>query len=266
MNTKHKLIRFDWAMKTILRDKANFDVLEGFLAALLRDESIRILHILESEGNTEDQNDKFNRVDLLVEDDQKRKFIIEIQNSREVDYLERVLYGVSKVIVENQDLGEDFKNITKVISVSILYFNLNRGDDYLYHGTTQLKGMNTGNRLIVKKKVNVLENFEPKIRFVEKNIFPEYYLIRVEHFENVIAQPIDEWVFMLKNNYVQAGSQSKNIDKAAKKLRFLNMSEAERKRYENYLINLARERNMIESAKDEGEAKGAKKGIKRGML
>ena len=29
-----KLIRFDWAIKTVLRDKANFDVLEGFLSAL----------------------------------------------------------------------------------------------------------------------------------------------------------------------------------------------------------------------------------------
>jgi len=33
MNKKRmKLIRFDWAMKNLLRDKANFDVLEGFLS------------------------------------------------------------------------------------------------------------------------------------------------------------------------------------------------------------------------------------------
>ncbi|MEM6829022.1 MAG: hypothetical protein AAF551_00810 [Bacteroidota bacterium] len=30
-----KLIRFDWAIKRILRDKENFDILEGFLSELL---------------------------------------------------------------------------------------------------------------------------------------------------------------------------------------------------------------------------------------
>jgi len=39
-----KLIRFDWAMKTLLRDKANFDILEGFLGALLNDDNIKILN------------------------------------------------------------------------------------------------------------------------------------------------------------------------------------------------------------------------------
>ena len=60
-----KLIRFDWAMKTILRDKANFDILEGFLGALLEDNEIKILQILESESNPIDENDKFIRVDLI---------------------------------------------------------------------------------------------------------------------------------------------------------------------------------------------------------
>jgi predicted transposase/invertase (TIGR01784 family) len=138
-----KLIRFDWAMKTLLRDKANFDVLEGFLGALLEDDNIRVLKLLESESNQIEENDKFNRVDLLVEDGEKRKIIIEIQNTRESDYLERMLYGTSKVIVENIGLGEDFANISKVISVSILYFNLGEENDYLYYGTTEIRGSNS---------------------------------------------------------------------------------------------------------------------------
>ena len=67
----NKLIRFDLAMKTMLRDKANFDVLEGFLCALFEDDNIKILNILESETNADDEDDKFNRVDLLVQDSQK---------------------------------------------------------------------------------------------------------------------------------------------------------------------------------------------------
>jgi hypothetical protein len=33
-----KLIRFDWAVKKLLRNKANFVVLEGFLSELLFDD------------------------------------------------------------------------------------------------------------------------------------------------------------------------------------------------------------------------------------
>ena len=47
-----RYIRFDWAIKRLLRQKANFDVLNGFLTVMLREE-VRILEILESEGNQE---------------------------------------------------------------------------------------------------------------------------------------------------------------------------------------------------------------------
>jgi len=260
-----KLIRFDWAMKTLLRDKANFDVLEGFLCALLEDDNIKILNILESETNAEDENDKFNRVDLLVQDSQLRKIYIEIQNTRETDYLESLLYATSKIIVEHQDLGEDFKDISKVISISILYFNLGIGDDYIYYGTTEFKGINTGNKFVVKKRVNISEAFEPKYKFVEKKIFPEYYIITVERYKNVVQKRIDEWIYMIKNSEVAEGSTSKNIDKAKQKLAQINMTDEERKRYEKYLINTAKERDAINTAKEEGRDEGEKIGIEKGI-
>ena len=60
-------IRFDWAMKRLLRDKANFGVIEGLLTSLLN-EKITIRHMLESESNQEEEYDKYNRVDILAED------------------------------------------------------------------------------------------------------------------------------------------------------------------------------------------------------
>ena len=77
-----KIIRFDWAMKYILRDKKNFDILEGFLSTLL-DKDIKVLNIIESESNNLEDL-KFNRVDLMVKSEDEQ-FIIEIQNTREVD-------------------------------------------------------------------------------------------------------------------------------------------------------------------------------------
>ena len=58
-----RYIRFDWAIKRLLRQKANFGVLEGFLTVFLG-EQIKIEEILESEGNQQMADDKFNRVDI----------------------------------------------------------------------------------------------------------------------------------------------------------------------------------------------------------
>ena len=252
-----RLIRFDWAIKHILRDKANFDVLEGFLSALLNDDDIRILNILESEGNQAETDNKFNRVDLMIEDCDHRKIIVEIQNSRESDYLERLLYGASKVIVEQQKLGEDYKNISKVISISVLYFNLGMGDDYLYYGTTDFTGVNTSNPLIVRNRIEFLdEDLKKRFKFVEKHIFPEYYLIQVERYHDEIKKAIDEWIYMFKNSEIKDGSKSRNIDKAKEKLSELNMLPNERARYERYLINTAIERDVVNTAKEEGRVEG----------
>ncbi len=58
------LIRFDWAVKRPLRNKANFGILEGFLSELLF-EDIKIESVLESEGNRQTADDKTNRVDIF---------------------------------------------------------------------------------------------------------------------------------------------------------------------------------------------------------
>ncbi|CAK0759511.1 conserved hypothetical protein [Gammaproteobacteria bacterium] len=255
-----KLMRFDWAIKSLLRDKANFDVLEGFLCALLREEEITIEHVLESESNAEEGR-KFNRVDLLVHDRLGRKFIVEVQNQREADYLERLLFGTSKVIVENLPLGDSYRQVVKVISISILYFNLGIGDDYVYTGTTEFKGLHTGHSLKVRERIET-----PMATFVyrTKNIFPEYYLINVERFEDIIQSPLDEWIYLLKHSAVRAEFCAHNIDKAAQKLALLRMSPEERRRYEYYLESVAIERDVIETATQDGMEKGIEKGRAEG--
>ena len=141
---RDSLVRFDWAIKYLLRNKKNFDVLEGFLSELLR-QDITIDSILDSESNQAYPNDKHNRVDLLVKTQENEKIIIEVQCSRQYDYLNRIIYGTSKVITESIHKGEPYSEINKIISISILYFNLGEGEDYIYRGKTQFKGI--GNRL-----------------------------------------------------------------------------------------------------------------------
>lgn len=255
-----QLMRFDWAMKTVLRDKANFDVLEGFLSALLR-EDIIIDQVLESESNA-DEGRKFNRVDMLVHDSQGRKLIIEIQNDGETDYLERLLFGTSKVIVDNIPLGDAYRQIVKVISISILYFNLGMGDDYVYKGTTEFQGLHTENPLTLRKRTVADSG---RFYYRAKNIFPEYYLINVERFEDVIQTSLDEWIYFFKHSAVRADFRARNIDKAMHKLKLLNMRPEERRNYENYVKSLVIERDILETAKQDGVKIGRQEGLEQGQ-
>ena len=137
---KKQLIRFDWAMKKILRHKANFDILEGFLSELLK-ENVKINRILESEGNKEEENDKYNRVDIFVENEKGELLIIEVQNTQEFDYFHRILFGTSKAITEYIQEGDKYAKVKKIISITIAYFDLGQGKDYIYHGTTNFVGI-----------------------------------------------------------------------------------------------------------------------------
>ena len=139
---EEKYIHFDWAVKRMLRDKANFGVLEGLLTVLL-EEKITITEILESESNQDSYDDKFNRVDIKARNSKDEILIVEVQLSREVYFLERILYGVSKAICEHISLGSDYDKVKKVYSVNIIYFDLGTGKDYLYHGKTEFKGVFT---------------------------------------------------------------------------------------------------------------------------
>ena len=130
-----KLVRFDWAMKKMLRHKANFDILEGFLLELLG-EDVKIKQVLDGESNKETEDDKFNRVDILVENEKGELVIIEVQNTQEYDYFHRMLYGASKAITEHIKAGSAYAQVKKVISITIAYFDLGQGKDYVYHGTT----------------------------------------------------------------------------------------------------------------------------------
>ena len=89
MGNSNDYIRFDWAMKHMLRDKANFGILEGLISVLLKDK-VTIVEILESESNQETDTDKFNRVDIKVKNSKGHLIIVEVQLTRQLYYLQSI--------------------------------------------------------------------------------------------------------------------------------------------------------------------------------
>ena len=254
-----KLISFDWAMKRLLRSKSNFDVLEGFLSELLKND-IKIVDILESESNKETNDDKFNRVDLKVKNQDDEIIIIEIQYDHELDYFQRILYATSKTIAEHLCEGQDYQKVVKVISINILFFNLGKGNDYIYQGTTRFTGLHDKDELcLTTTQQKMFSKQEPQ------DIFPEYYLIRVNKFNNIARNSLDEWVYFLKNEEIQDSFQAKGLRRAKEILDVMNLPEDERLAYTDFLENKRYQSSMFQSTYVAGRLEGEQKGIQKGM-
>jgi len=255
MPTKpRKLISFDWAIKKILRSKANFAILEGFLSELLFD-NITITEILETESNKNALDDKFNRLDIKVKNSKDEIVLIEIQYNRELDYLQRMLYATSKTIIEHIKESEAYSKIVKVISINILYFDLGEGDDYIYKGTTSFIGLHNHSQL----KLNADQAELYKTEQIEQ-VYPEYYLIKINNFNDVAKDTLDQWIYFLKNEEVKDNFEAKGLVQAKEVLDYLKYSEEEILEYESYKESLHYQASMYESTYVIGILKGEKKG------
>ena len=259
MEQKDKYIRFDWAIKRLLRNKANFGVLEGFLTVLLG-ENIHIIEIFESEGNQQREDDKFNRVDIKARNSKDEIILVEVQNTRELYYLERILYGVAKTITEHIDLGEIYSNVKKVYSISILYFDIGQGSDYLYHGQNTFLGVHTGDHLKVTTKEQ-----GAIVRKLPAEIFPEYFLIRVNEFNKVAVTPLEEWIEYLKTGCIRPDTKAPGLEEARKKLVYYNMDIAEKLAYDRHIDAVMIQNDVLSTAKLEGQEEGRQLGFRQGI-
>lgn len=244
-----KLIRFDWAIKWLLRNKVNFGVLEGFLSELLF-ENIQIQEILESEGNQENEEDKFNRVDILTKNSKNELIIIEIQSTYEIDYFHRMAYGVSKSIAENLSLDQKYSEIKKIISVNIVYFDVGQGEDYIYKGKTDFKGLHKNDILDLSSK--------QKTTFLKESvsdIFPEFYLLKVNQFNDVAKDTLDEWIYFLKNSEVKDEFRAKGLKQAREVLDIMRLENDDKYGYNRYLDSLHLKASEIYSLQTEAEFK-----------
>jgi predicted transposase/invertase (TIGR01784 family) len=251
------LISFDWAMKRLLRQKSNFDILEGFLSELLS-RNIIIKSIVESESNMKDESDKSNKVDILVEIDDKELVIIELQYDSVADYYHRMLYGVSKAITDHIHRGDPYSNVRKVYSVNIVYFELG-GDDYVYHGFTHFTGLHTNTELELTAAQQKLYN-----KTIVGEIYPEYYIIKVRGFDDIAKNTLDEWIYYLKNNRIEDHFTAQGIEKAREILLFDNLTDAEKAQYLRAIDNKLLRDDAIRTALLEGEIKGEAIGLEKG--
>ena len=252
-------IRFDWAIKRLLRDKANFAVLEGFLTTLLG-MKLTISRLLESEGNQESEYAKFNRVDLLAENTKGDLFLIEVQNNNEYAYFQRMLFGASKLVTEYINRGDNYDKVRKVYSVNVVYFPLGgHGRDVVYRGKTEFFGVEKGDRL-------ELSPYQKQLFEVDEvsQLYPEYYILKVNDFNAVAHTPLEEWIYYLKTGDIPETATAPGLAQARERLRLDKMSEGERRAYYSHIDDIVSLRDTIDNSRRESFETGKAEGLVEG--
>ena len=91
---------------------------------------------------------------------------------------------------------------------------------------------------------------------VPQDIFPEYYIIRVNEFNSVATTPIEEWLDYLKNNRIKDDTSTPGLKEARQKLLYMTMSDKERRAYDEHMDDIMVQNDVLDTAKMEGRAEG----------
>ena len=260
MKKERTYISFDWALKRLLRDKANFDVLEGFVSTLLGS-TIKIHKLLESESNKDRDDAKTNRVHILAEDSNGELLLIEVQGESEYAYFQRILFGASKLVTEYIDSGQNYDNVKKVYSINIVYFDLGQGKDFVYHGKTEFRGIHIDDIL-------QLSTFQRQQFCVDEvyQLYPEYYILKVNDFNQWSKEPLEQWIYFLSTSDIPEDADAPGLKAAREKLQLSQMSKEEQAAYRRYLDDRVILADQIFTAKGEARLEGRAEGRAEGHI
>ena len=256
------LVSFDFAIKYLLKDKSNYDVVEGFISTLIAScgySPIKIKALLESASNKETPNHKSSIADMIVEDEQGTKYIVEIDRSYTSLFLHKACFNSSRLIVDSISSGEDYSSIKKIIHINLLYFPFSNTKTPLHYGKTVFHEIDT-------QHPQDLHIADLGMKFFDShNVFPEYFVISVPLFNDVINNEMDEWLYVVKNSEVRPDFKSPYMKKVAERLNVLKMTPEEKKTYQAYRNESLKERDYIVSAEEKGREEGIEKGREEGV-
>ncbi|MDR1595075.1 MAG: Rpn family recombination-promoting nuclease/putative transposase [Prevotellaceae bacterium] len=215
-------VSFDYALKRLLRDKANYDVLEGFLSELLSyDVKIKDIVDVKNAGG------KHNEVEILAENEKGELLVVKLFFPSELDYLYRMLYDTSETLVEQAEIGRWHCEMRKVISISIDSVDFEEDQDYIYYGNAVFSGIHAHDELqldgIQSRKYN-------KKRPAE--IYPEYYVLKVKNFDDIVNDSLDEWIYFFKYNSIKDEFTAKGLAKAREVLLYDKLTPEEQAEYQ----------------------------------
>ncbi len=251
------LISFDYAIKYLLKNKGGYDIVEGFISALLASSGyppVKIAAILDCESLKEGLEVKKSIADLVVEDKDGNKYIVEIERSFSSNFIHKACFNSSRLIVDSISENQDYREIKKVFHISLLYFNVNKMEKPIYHGKTIIHEIDTSQPINLRLANLGLVFFETP------NVLPEYFFISIPRFADVINEEIDEWLYVMKHSDAPPNFKSPYMKRVLERLAVLKMDAGERAEYFQYLKEAVYSEDVIEAAEAKGEARGKAEG------
>jgi predicted transposase/invertase (TIGR01784 family) len=256
------LISFDYAIKYLLRNKADYDIVEAFISALLAVVGyppIKIKALLDTESNRESAEHKKSIADLLVQDEQGRNYIIEIERNVRVDFLSKAFFNTSRLAVDTARSGEPYEKIEKIFHINLLYFAPPRLTAPIQYGRHWFKEIPSESSLVPFEQAT-------NSSFLNyNNIFPEYFVVFIPLFNDLIHQEIDEWLYMLKHSEVKPEFQSSYMSKVVERLSMLQMTDQERNEYMQYVQEKVEEHARFLGAAEQRYTQGRSEGFLEGV-
>ncbi|TDG95401.1 Rpn family recombination-promoting nuclease/putative transposase [Cardinium endosymbiont of Culicoides punctatus] len=251
------LISFDYAIKYLLKHKGDYDIIEGFISALLTESGykpVKINALLDGESNKESVDLKRSIADLVVEDVDGNKYIVEIERAFTLKFMHKACFNSSRLVVDSIFGSQDYTNIKKVFHISLLYFTTEEIKKPLYHGKTIIHEMDKDHPIDMRI---VNQGF---VIYEHHNVFPEYFFISIPSFNDVIKSEIDEWLYVMKHSDVREDFKSPYMNKVSDRLRILKMNKEDRDTYYHYIKKAIQADDTLSAAKIEGEKIGLEKG------
>ena len=251
----------DYFVRYLLGSVGNEDILENIVNAVLEDlgfETVHNLQIINPHNLPENINLKESVLDVKAITKDKRKVIIEIQLSGNIDFLRRIYYYISRNIVSEVEEKEPYDIISEVISINFVDFNMDFGDAGKPHRCFKL--IDTENPDIVLDMVQMHIVEVPRFKKILNNANAEY----------IKRKKILSWIeFFTAKDFDKVKEKLKEVNNIMPKVinkyeRFIS-SEDEMQVYNARDAFLYGQTLMLKREREEGIQEGLERGIEKGI-
>ncbi len=209
---------------------------------------------MDGESNKESKSLKYSIADLVVEDTDGNKYIVEIERAFTPNFMHKACFNSSRLIVDSISGNQDYTTINKIFHISLLYFYMKNMEKPMYHGQTIIHEIDIAHPVDMRIANQGLVTYE------QHNIFTEYFFISVPLFNDVVNSEMTEWLYVMKHSDIREDFKSPYMKKVAERLSVLKMSTEERNAYFHYLKEAVQAQDTLTAAKLEGEQIGREKG------
>lgn len=146
--------------------------------------------------------------------------------------------------------------------MDIVYFSLGHGADFVYHGKTEFRGG------IHQGDILELTPFQKQTFKVDtvSQLYPEYYILKVNGFDQVAKSPLEEWIYNLNTGEIPSDATVPGLEGARERLKLDSMTKDELAAYYRHLDNIVILRDNIYPECEEGRAEGREEGVRETNL